>query len=619
MKFLISIALLFLTLFVQAETFPPLTPGQVASRTFAEMWAGFDPRAEPLDVEVLKAWEEDDVVMQVLRYRAGVFKGKKAMIAAVYGYPKGAGKLPGLVQIHGGGQYADYKAVLTNGKRGYATISIAWAGRIATPDYLVNPDVVKLFWDGKTDDPRYRITTDWGALDGYHAPSRNKGNAFAHVSPHSWTLDAVDSARNNPWFLAALAARRALTFLEQQPQVDPQKLGVYGHSMGGKLTVFTAASDERVKAAAPSCGGISDRQNERKIYQNSISDKVLLSHVKCPVIFLNPANDFHGRVVDLDKAVAEIQSKNWRITSAPHHNHQDTAPYEVATQLWFDQHLKGSFKVPASPRIELKLSGVPEVTVIPDTSREIVGVDFFYTQESKPVETSKDRDLVINRFWHHRPGKLVNGQAKAILPLMTTDKPLWVYANIRYALEKPIEGAGYYYRVYQAKDFNLSSLVEKVSVEQLKASKARAIDEPSLGIEDFKGPWVKNWFSYHPERDWSITTHKINDPKWTGPEGASLFLGVQSDFANKMAIRIDDYLTEVELKGGAKAQIVMLKESSFQNVDGEKGLRWSTAKELELSPQEVLRSRDRQSTQNAGGSWQGNPPSFKLLKWVSKK
>ena len=83
------------------------------------MWAGYDPRAEPLEVETLKAWEEDGVVLRVLRYRIGIFKGRKAMMAAVYGYPKGGSKLPGLVQIHGGGQYADQKAALTNGKRGY--------------------------------------------------------------------------------------------------------------------------------------------------------------------------------------------------------------------------------------------------------------------------------------------------------------------------------------------------------------------------------------------------------------------------------------------------------------------------------------------------------------------
>ena len=145
------------------NTLPDLVDN-VAPKNFEEMWAGFDPRVEPLETETIQEWEEDGVVLKVLRYRIGIFKGQKSMMAAVYGYPKAmsdaGSKIPGLVQIHGGGQYADYQAVLTNAKRGYATISIAWAGRISAPDYRVSPHEVKLFWDNKKEDPHYKITTD---------------------------------------------------------------------------------------------------------------------------------------------------------------------------------------------------------------------------------------------------------------------------------------------------------------------------------------------------------------------------------------------------------------------------------------------------------------------------
>ncbi len=252
------------------ETLPPLIEGK-APQTLDELLNGFDPRLEPLDIEVLHAWEEDEIVLMVLRYRVGVFKGKKAMVAAVFGYPKDGKELPGLVQIHGGGQYADYNAVLTNAKRGYATISISWAGRISAPDYRVSPNEVQLFWDGKKDDSAYKVTTDWGALDGYHAPSRNPKNVFPGIPTGEWTLDGeIASPRNNSWFLCAMAARRALTLLEKNPKVNPEKLGVYGHSMGGKLTVLTSGSDERVKAAAPSCGGISDRSNADPLFLSLI-------------------------------------------------------------------------------------------------------------------------------------------------------------------------------------------------------------------------------------------------------------------------------------------------------------------------------------------------------------
>ena len=247
---------------IMAETLPPLK-NTSAPATMEELWKGFDPRSEALDVEILKEWEQDGVILKVLRYRVGIFKGKKAMMAAVYGHLKGAKSVPGLVQIHGGGQYADYRAVLTNAKRGYATISISWAGRISAPSYNVSPNIVKLFWDNKVEDPSYKLTTDWGALDAYHAPSRNAGHSFLSVKPAAWTLDPIESPRNNSWFLCALAARRALTFLEKQDAVDPHRLGVYGHSMGGKLTVLTTGADSRVKS---SCSKLwrSQRQNKQQ-------------------------------------------------------------------------------------------------------------------------------------------------------------------------------------------------------------------------------------------------------------------------------------------------------------------------------------------------------------------
>ena len=134
------------------DTLPALK-GSVAPTSLEDMWIGFDPKAEPLDVEILKEWEEDGVKLKVLRYRIGVFKGQKAMMAAVYGYPKNGKSLPGLVQIHGGGQYADYRAPLSNAKRGYASISISWAGRIFAPGYTVRPNDVNLFWEGNRDHP----------------------------------------------------------------------------------------------------------------------------------------------------------------------------------------------------------------------------------------------------------------------------------------------------------------------------------------------------------------------------------------------------------------------------------------------------------------------------------
>ena len=621
------------------ETLPIIFDGK-APESFEEAWAGFDPQSEPLDVEILKEWEQDGVVLKVLRYRIGIFKGQKSMMAGVYGYPKGGKNLPGLVQIHGGGQYAHYHACLTNAKRGYATISISWGGRISAPDYQVSPDVTKLFWEGKTADPNYKIVTDWGALDAYHAPNRSAKNSnWGDLLPAEWTLDTVKSPRNSNWFLCALGARRALTFLDRQPEVDGDRLGVYGHSMGGKLTVMVAGLDDRVKAAAPSCGGISHRDESDELSAATICDNAYLKRITCPIIFLSPANDFHGRINDLPSAVHEIQSTDWRVTCSAHHNHQDTAEYEVATQVWMDQHLKGAFTVPATPQTELTLGrtgvparpgqartpvlqgevAVPRITVTPDASKPILRVDVYYTQQGQMDGKPDDRDNTMNRFWHHVAPAKQGDTWTADLPVFSADKPLWVYANVVYALDAPISGAGYYYGIYTTDTFNLSSLVHLVSADELQAAGVKATMAPALMIETFERGWEKEWFSYRPA-EWARSTHKVYDPCWTAPTGAKLALEVRCEQANTLVVGVDESAAEVLLEGGAEWQQVILAVGDVKDATGDARSDWHDIKTLRLGAQELLREQvdGEGKTREVGAAWKGPAPEFRNLKWVEE-
>jgi dienelactone hydrolase len=47
---------------------------------------------------------------------------------------------------------------------------------------------------------------------------------------------------------------RAVDYLQSLPEVDGEKIGVIGHSLGGHNAMFTAAFDERLKAIVSSCG-----------------------------------------------------------------------------------------------------------------------------------------------------------------------------------------------------------------------------------------------------------------------------------------------------------------------------------------------------------------------------
>ena len=69
------------------------------------------------------------------------------------------------------------------------------------------------------------------------------------------------------------------------------------------------------------------------------------------------------------------------------------------------------------------------------------------------------------------------------------NKPLWVYANVTYRLDTPIRGAGYYYGLYEAEKFTISSLMSSFSPEYLLKSEAIPTLKTSKIIEDFMGDW----------------------------------------------------------------------------------------------------------------------------------
>jgi len=47
---------------------------------------------------------------------------------------------------------------------------------------------------------------------------------------------------------------RAIDFLQSCNEVDPERIGVIGHSLGGHNAIFTAVFEPRIKAVVSSCG-----------------------------------------------------------------------------------------------------------------------------------------------------------------------------------------------------------------------------------------------------------------------------------------------------------------------------------------------------------------------------
>lgn len=572
------------------ETLPPLKDGRVPESA-NEIWAGFDPEKEPLETEILKEWEDDGIVCRIVRYRIGVFKGTKSVMAGIYAFPEGGHRLPGLVQIHGGGQSANLNAATTNARRGYACISLNWGG---------NP-----LNDGNYQRIQESPGTDWGAVDGTHPPKRDPINHFVSCAPNEFTIDAVESPRNSAWMLVTMGVRRGLTFLQQQPEIDGTRLGVYGHSMGGKLTVMTAAMDNRVKAAVPSCGGISDHPTEARMQSSMYQQRLI-----CPVMFLNPVNDFHGRIDDLAATVATMPGTSYRFSCAANLDHRDRPEHFVCGPLWFDQQLKATFTLPRTPKVELQLKtarAAPILNVTADTSRPVQSVDVYYTQQVRS-------DKVANPCWRHVKANQADTAWVAELPLFRNDRSCRVYANVYYAIDMPISGAGYYYGRYTTSEFAISSPLLTATVKMLAEADVKATDLKSTEIEAFEPGWQKGWYVFNEDGSWPYRTNRIQDPRWQGPAGASLTLDVQSEQPNRLVLEIDQHAVETDLPGGDGWQTISLRCTDFRNAVGEELSDWMTAKELVIADKVTLKHND--TVKVVGTAWQGPPPTFRGLRWA---
>ncbi len=89
-----ALAFTFLDSFTQAADLP---------RTLDELWAGFPEldRITPLAAEVLKEWEDEEIVCRIVSYQVGVCKGAPSRVAGFYAFAKGGTSLAAVKELKG--------------------------------------------------------------------------------------------------------------------------------------------------------------------------------------------------------------------------------------------------------------------------------------------------------------------------------------------------------------------------------------------------------------------------------------------------------------------------------------------------------------------------------------
>jgi len=568
-----------------------------------QLWAGYDPRKEPLEVEVVRQWKEDGLILRYVCYQIGTFKGKSARMAGFYGFPEGKRDLPALMHLHGGGQRAFLHEVKRFAKRGYATLSINWGGREMEMAQSGDPN------------------TEWGAVD----PTQNNVSGYSNLVPGDKTIDPFPSPRNNNWFLLAIGGRRGLTFLEHQPEVDSKRIGVYGHSMGGRLTGLVAGSDERVSTASPSVGGSGFLQSDlwglpdsaRRVrgdlglFQRTIAGQVFLARIRCPILYLSSTNDFNAPMDFVEKGMSLISHNNKRTVYAPHLNHRFTPSTEISRPLWFDAHLQQRLEFPSSPTAELSLnkaSGITVFTVKPDRSRPIDRVDLYYGYGRDPR----------NRFYADAKGNEKDGVWFADCPIYDLDEPLFAYANVYYKLTNEEKRLG------DPSTFVLSVARSMYPAQLKKAGvqptemRYRLIDDFSRGLQDWYALNKKN------RHHWLFATRKLVDPRWEAPLNGKLSLSVETTSPGNtvlIQVRVDSWRGYTKRKATtwsalsnlsqAGQQTIDLSVSDFRDENGQVLKSWFGITELIIQPGNKAKVKSSANISN----WKGSVLKLKRLSW----
>lgn len=531
-------------------------------QTAQELYGSFNPKAEPLDVKVLREWDEGGVHIKLVTFNVGTFKGQNGKVhnprlVGYYAYPPSSKKLPAIVQIHGGGGVGKAEEAIYWAQQGYACISISWSTAKMQREKDGTPN------------------TDWDGLAAGHGkgiiPKFNE-----NTQPTDHTLSSVPNSKNCSYYLITCAARRALTFLEEQPEVDGNRLGVSGHSMGGKTTVYTSM-DPRVKAAVPSVGGVdvledfwgvpgSNKQRDKWGPELFAKVNACINYwplIKCPVLFLSASNDFHAPSDKLSETLAK-HSGIHALSLSPHTSHAFNAESYAARPLWMEAYLKGTFNFPKNPKGKLILDtqdGVPVFRVWPDKSSpwKISRVDIFY---------GYDRDPLV-RFWADGKAMKKDEYWEGRCPVFDLAEPLFVFANVIYDVETDV-ALPPEYNSKKITQLSITSDYVAVYPDQLKMTGVKATEVWNRMIYDGSRGLIE-WYTTKG----SIMTRKLVDPRWYGPKDGKLYVKVKTTKAN---IRVGFIITTSEkrtqvcprdqrLPNETYEAVAMLKEPGIHEIE----------------------------------------------------
>jgi hypothetical protein len=320
----------------------------------------------------------------------------------------------------------------------------------------------------------------------------------------------------------------------------------------------------------------------------------------------------------------EVPDERVRFSISPHFNHHHGDECVITQHLWFEQYLKGSFSMPASPAITVErktTDGVPVVSVMPDRSRPVKRVDVYYSADQH----------VLTRFWRDGQAVEAGDGWQARCPVMSLGEPFFTFANVTYELPPEYRTIATAPGQSNTDVFTISSREVSFSSAAMTAAGVKPTDGPDRMIDDGSRGW-RDWYQSnwgHPFL-WRAFTRKLKDPKWRGHDGAKLSFDIRCEVDNQLVVEVEtngwsafekgkpavSYNAVKPLKGSPDWQTVTVALDDLVATDSKFKAPlpdWRTVTQLSIGPTgDVIRDGAKQPS--SGKPWSG-PRDIRNLRW----
>jgi len=424
----------------------------------------------PTIVETVAEYTKDGVYVHKLKFLSRVSAGKNVIIYGILCKPVGDGPYPGLLNVHGGGGYADqmFSQVFDWAKRGYVAFCQDQPG-------------ICSFADMRSSGP--------------------------FTSRDNFTVDP--DATYSRLFDGVVAGLNGLRFIRSQPETDVNNVGVTGGSWGGYMTtMMSGLGQDRFKASFSVYGcGYYDvgstwadeieslDADDRIKWLDALDAGRKASQIQSNFFLTSPTNDWYFWPSGMMATFNDITSpKNFAIAAnamhyltrgAGFHGGTDSSraqPHRTYMEIqWMDYHLKG---------IGDPFGSCTAGTVTRDGNN--ARVEFTYTgvnpEENALIYYAYGETPFISNYWRSVPVTSQGGGTySGLIPIYDTELPI-----IWFGSAHDILGA-------DLREYTCSTTYQTFNPTALGFTAAERRDE--YFVEDFEGNkerWKKPTFKSYP-------------------------------------------------------------------------------------------------------------------------